>query len=875
MATEKDLLTRPEGVQELIDQKNYSAAVVLLREQVAVEPTDEKRRSLARCYSELNQYQEAINILNGIENKDYLDVARIGCAYLQSEDWERAKEFLDASIKIKEDPRVYFFLAEAYAEGKKNYELAEVAKSKLIDNLQRAIELPHCWPSAFLRLAELKYANRESAGEKINLLEKGLLSNSESDVLRVELAKLYLDSVNDPSKAIDVLLPLLQVNTPVQEALWYAYRASEKKEDWEAALSYLNRINPVDNTWGIGIEKVKGDLLLASGRPIDAINSYTKEIERKGVEAKFIGLFSRAWVRIKIGDLSLSLQDVTEAAKLWFEKAETGFDGPLGIEIDGRTFWHHDNGVVDEVCKYVLSQVNTGKLEISNNLKGMLSYLIYSIHKYEEESLTEMLLQAETLIMHPKIFNDLSEHYLNTGKISLAVRYLLKHCLWEYSRRDQSGPFPSSYTELGLDENEKISKRERSKIRKEALEFLKSQSDPEAIESIVLPFYQSFWRGLLLEDKCFDEMSDISKFFVEHVPDSTDSLFDYAYSMHELNRLDESEKAYRKLLEYEPNNSSALHNLSILLEKQDRLEEAVQLSNSAISIAPDKDLILRQNNRLKQVVEQKVREKQKQDDFLRTAADRWSTLDRFKKQLLSALVSISGFDSWGHLSKLSGIGEEYLRGHWNKLIEQGMLIRNKNGIRGESGERYVINEHILHLIKREQSHSVVTKIIRSEASIAFKPIFNSKSEYTIYNFLIGLFPNHLVFPNMALQSIFQYERMKELLDSKEFQYYLMSHVDFCITSTANYLPIIAFELDSDYHDLKSQKERDVRKDRIFQIGGVSLLRLRIFGNPTEQAIRQDLIKAVRELGESIRSTSNQAGVHVNLTLEIDFEKFGQ
>ena len=37
---------------------------------------------------------------------------------------------------------------------------------------------------------------------------------------------------------------------------------------------------------------------------------------------------------------------------------------------------------------------------------------------------------------------------------------------------------------------------------------------------------------------------------------------------------------------------------------------------------------------------------------------------------------------------------------------------------------------------------------------------------------------------------------------------LMAQVDFCITSTANYLPVIAFEVDSRYHDASDQIVRD-------------------------------------------------------------------
>ena len=46
---------------------------------------------------------------------------------------------------------------------------------------------------------------------------------------------------------------------------------------------------------------------------------------------------------------------------------------------------------------------------------------------------------------------------------------------------------------------------------------------------------------------------------------------------------------------------------------------------------------------------------------------------------------------------------------------------------------------------------------------------------------------------MSLQTIFSFDKLKELLDEDTFTYYLRTHVDFVVVNTTNYLPIIAFE----------------------------------------------------------------------------------
>lgn len=158
------------------------------------------------------------------------------------------------------------------------------------------------------------------------------------------------------------------------------------------------------------------------------------------------------------------------------------------------------------------------------------------------------------------------------------------------------------------------------------------------------------------------------------------------------------------------------------------------------------------------------------------------------------------------------------------------------------------------MLHRELTHSAAIKVIRANEEYVFKPVFNSTREYTVYRVLTTLFPNHMVFPNMGLQALFQYDRLKPLLSSEEFGYYLKAHVDCCVTSTATYLPVVAFEVDSEYHDTAVQQERDQRKDHIFQVGGVPLVRIRVYGQPTPDALREQIIEALRPLAQTLRET---------------------
>jgi hypothetical protein len=166
---------------------------------------------------------------------------------------------------------------------------------------------------------------------------------------------------------------------------------------------------------------------------------------------------------------------------------------------------------------------------------------------------------------------------------------------------------------------------------------------------------------------------------------------------------------------------------------------------------------------------------------------------------------------------------------------------------------------VLHaLLPQELTPTLSTRIVRASSSMLYKPIFNSAQEHEIYAYLTQIFPNHLVVPNAGLQAIFQYEPLRRVLDRSDFDYYLRAQVDYLVTSSANYLPICGIEVDSDWHDTTKQQARDERKDRIFTVGGIPLLRVRKQGSPSFNAVRQDLQEAVRNLGPDLWKSAREA-----------------
>lgn len=235
----------------------------------------------------------------------------------------------------------------------------------------------------------------------------------------------------------------------------------------------------------------------------------------------------------------------------------------------------------------------------------------------------------------------------------------------------------------------------------------------------------------------------------------------------------------------------------------------------------------------------------KRDQFERTALSRWPSLTAPARKLLSVFASIKSYNGLAEVAQYAGIDLTLAGRHYDKLVELGMLLVTEKTFR--------INPHIAPLLERESQHAVIGRIVRSQGTSAVKQVFNSQREFTIYQRLVQLCPNHLVFPNCSLQSIMSYERMKELVSEDDFGYYLRARVDIVVVSSTSYLPMLAIEADSVWHDTERQKRNDGKKDRLFAAAGIPFMRLRAVGSPSENTVRTQVAEHVDELVRSLRA----------------------
>ncbi len=236
---------------------------------------------------------------------------------------------------------------------------------------------------------------------------------------------------------------------------------------------------------------------------------------------------------------------------------------------------------------------------------------------------------------------------------------------------------------------------------------------------------------------------------------------------------------------------------------------------------------------------------ERQVQFERTAVNRWPTLTAPARKLLGVLDNINRYNGFAELGEYAGMPVEWAERHYRKLVELGMVLETKSG--------YRINSFIKPLLDREGQHSVIGRIVRAQGTSAVKQVFNSQREYSIYQVMVQLCPNHLVFPNCALQSVMSFDRMKELVEDSDFGYYLRASVDLVVVSSTTFLPMLAIEVDSVWHDTDKQQERDDRKDRLFAVAGIPFMRLRPVGSPSEDVIRGQVAEHLDELIRSLRT----------------------
>ncbi len=123
-------------------------------------------------------------------------------------------------------------------------------------------------------------------------------------------------------------------------------------------------------------------------------------------------------------------------------------------------------------------------------------------------------------------------------------------------------------------------------------------------------------------------------------------------------------------------------------------------------------------------------------------------------------------------------------------------------------------------------------------------LFKSKQEYNFYRAVREVYSTCLVFPNVAVTALVDFDQIKHFLDQNERSYFFKALVDCVVFDAENsFKPFKMLEFDSVYHDSEKQQANDRIKDKIMAKAGHKLIRIRIKTVMSEQ----DLTRLIREV----------------------------
>ncbi|WP_158224855.1 DUF2726 domain-containing protein [Brunnivagina elsteri] len=124
-------------------------------------------------------------------------------------------------------------------------------------------------------------------------------------------------------------------------------------------------------------------------------------------------------------------------------------------------------------------------------------------------------------------------------------------------------------------------------------------------------------------------------------------------------------------------------------------------------------------------------------------------------------------------------------------------------------------------------------------------LFKSKQEFEFFIGVRDVFQMFIVYPNVALSCIVNFEKIKNNLSQEEINFFFRGIVDCVVFDQHNdYKPIKFFELDSFYHDSPEQKQKDSYKDKILSLAGQKLYRVR---KTSENQGINEFTKLIREM----------------------------
>lgn len=161
----------------------------------------------------------------------------------------------------------------------------------------------------------------------------------------------------------------------------------------------------------------------------------------------------------------------------------------------------------------------------------------------------------------------------------------------------------------------------------------------------------------------------------------------------------------------------------------------------------------------------------------------------------------------------------------------------------------IINLHqesLPKVLEHSQSNQIRVTHNGDIASVNFTiSLFKSNQEIEFFMGVREVFQMFVVYPNVALSCVIDFEKIKNGLSQEERSFFFRGIIDCVVFDQHNnYKPTKFFELDSSYHDSFEQQKRDNYKDKIFGLAGQKLYRIRKI---SDNQGRSEFMKLIKEI----------------------------
>lgn len=378
----------------------------------------------------------------------------------------------------------------------------------------------------------------------------------------------------------------------------------------------------------------------------------------------------------------------------------------------------------------------------------------------------------------------------------------------------------------------------------------------ESIESVIFkPSYiTTFYKNKMY--------ADVVKVYLIHIEDECieNYYFKIAYSLNKCNDVKEAKNIYEKLLLKEP-TSAVYNNLGAIYEDEKDLEKAKEYYAEALKIDKEEELYNRNFDR----IETKIKDKKERIKNLKDVY--FKKTESYEKSIVFSIYKLAISEPKVTINTLCRVlnkTERYIKARVEKLCRLELLFEKNGELYIENTINELVGNHIDPIVERQ--------VIKVNNSKLYRPIFYHESELVMYRVLKELFPQQFVFPNLSLKTIFEIEKIKDIISKEQLEYLYKAHVDFAIINTTTYFPILAFEKDSEYNDDEYSKRLLERKNEIFRIGGIPLIRIRFNSAIDYEKLKHEIKEATKAiiLEQRTEDTIN----NIDFSKEFDVRRFG-